>query len=275
MSKENSKDLLGDRMKMYEGYESDRRLMPLLPVVARLDGAGFSKFTKGMDRPVDTRFRDAMTALACFLVEMSGAKMGYTQSDEITLVWYSDNLKSQIFFDGRVLKMATHLAARASVFFNQHIEKYMSEYASRNPVFDCRVHNVPTQIEAANNVLWREFDATKNSITMLAQCHFSHKQLMGKSGKDKLDMLIAKGINWNSYPASFKRGVYVQRRKVLRRFSSEELQRLPEKHEARANPNMVIERQEVQVIEMPIFQKVTNRVEVVFGGADPITDAAT
>lgn len=265
-----SKDPMGDRMKMYEGYESDRRLMPLLPVIARLDGIGFHNFTKGMDRPVDDRFRDAMVQTTKHLVEKTGAKLGYTQSDEITLVWYSDTLKSKIFRDGKVLKMATELATEATLEFFLQIQKTMPEYAHRRPRFDARVHNVPTLMEAANNFLWREFDATKNSISMLASCHYSDKQLHGKTGNDRLDLLQAKGVNWNSFPASFKRGVYVQRRQEERSFSRSELAKLPPKHQAHSNPELKVLRSTVEVLDMPIFQKVANRVAVVFEGATPV-----
>src|SRR5579859_8052697 len=107
-----SQDSLGDRMKMYESIESDRRFMPLLPIVARMDGVGFSKFTRGMNRPYDQRMSEAMVETTKQLVKMTGAVCGYTQSDEITLAWYSQDLKSQVWFDGRVMKMIGALAAR-------------------------------------------------------------------------------------------------------------------------------------------------------------------
>jgi len=100
-------DSLGDRMKLYESAEASRRFMPLLPVLARIDGRCFSSFTKGMERPYDSVMTDMMIATTAALVSETNACMGYTQSDEITLAWHSTDLKSQIFFDGRIMKMTS------------------------------------------------------------------------------------------------------------------------------------------------------------------------
>lgn len=266
----NSKDPLGDRMKMYESVESERKFMPLLPIVARLDGHSFSKFTKGMDFPVDERFRQAMNETVIHLVRETAAKIGYTQSDEITLVWYSDTLKCQSWFDGRILKTCTHLAAMASVFFNERISELMPEYAHRRPRFDARANNLPTLDEAANNILWRENDATKNSVLMLAQSYYTHSQLHGKSNNDLLDMLMEKGCNWNAMSPAFKRGVYVQSRTIRTPFTAAELAELPDKHHAHSNAYLTVARNVVGIVQMPIFSKISNPVEVVFEGDDPI-----
>ena len=111
---------LGDRMKMYESAET-KKLMPLLPVLARLDGKNFSTFTRGLKRPYDERLTKVMVEVTRHLVEVTGAKLGYTQSDEITLTWYAEHHDSQIYFDGRVFKMVSHLSALASVYFNIHL----------------------------------------------------------------------------------------------------------------------------------------------------------
>lgn len=268
-----SNDALGDRMKMYEGFEAERRFMPLLPIVARMDGRSFSSFTKGMDRPYDADMSAAMIATCKALVEETGALMGYTQSDEITLVWYSDTLRRQTWFDGRVLKMNTALAASATLAFNEYIGKHsrLKEYAKKRPKFDARAWNVPTLEEAANSFLWRERDATKNSITMAAGAFYSHKQLQGVNGSVKQDMLMAKGVNWNNYPAFFKRGTFIQRRIVEGPFSREELDALPPLHAAHTNPDLQVRRSRILELDMPPFDKVTNRVDVIFNGAEPKT----
>lgn len=108
------KDDLGDRMKMYEGMEAGRRLMPLLPALARIDGRAFHSFTRGMTRPFDAAFSVCMVDTTSALVRDTGACMGYTQSDEITLAWHSRTTQSQIWFDGRVAKMTSQLAAQAT-----------------------------------------------------------------------------------------------------------------------------------------------------------------
>jgi tRNA(His) guanylyltransferase len=264
-------DELGDRMKLYEGIEAGRRLMPLLPILARIDGRAFHAFTRGMDRPYDAVFSEAMIATTGHLVRETGACMGYTQSDEITLAWHSTNIKSQVWFDGRVHKMVSQLAAHATLFFYARMRDVAPWYAARNPTFDARVWNVPNRTEGANVFLWREWDATKNSLSMAASAHYSHAQLHGKNGADKMDLLMAKGINWNDYPAFFKRGQFVQRRTLTRGFTAEELDALPPKHTARANPDLVVERSEVRGIDMPPFGSVVNREAVIFDGADPIT----
>jgi tRNA(His) guanylyltransferase len=263
------KDDFGDRMKMYESVEAQRHLMPLLPVLARIDGRTFSAFTKGMKRPFDPILTSCMVDTTIELVRETNACMGYTQSDEITLAWYSDNVKSQIWFDGRIQKMVSQLGAQATLIFYRLIVERLPDYANRLPTFDARVWNVPNLTEGANVFLWREWDATKNSVSMAASAYYSHKQLVGKNSVDKHQLLFAKDINWNDYPASFKRGVYVQRRTESIAFSADELERLPPKHEARLNPGLLVERAVVKVLDMPQLATVINRSEVIFGGEEP------
>jgi tRNA(His) 5'-end guanylyltransferase len=268
-----SKDNFGDRMKMYEATTAGQRLMPLLPAMIRIDGKGFSKFTKGLRRPYDQRLSDIMVETTKALVAESNALVGYTQSDEISLVLHSDNMKSQIYFDGRIQKMVGDLAAVASLVFNDLIREGLPEKADLRPRFDCRVWNVPNKVEAANTLLWREQDATKNSISMAARSVYSHNQVNNKNGAEKQDMLMDKGINWNDYPAFFKRGTFVRRETELRAFTMEELDKLPEKHAARQNPHLEVERQVIKIVDMPPFGKVVNRVGVIFNGDTPLTDA--
>ncbi len=264
------KDDLGDRMKLYEGIECDRRFMPLLPVVARIDGRAFHSFTRGMVRPFDAVFNSLMVDTTLHLAKETNACMGYTQSDEITLVWHSTDRRSQIWFDGRIAKMTSQLAAHATLWFNRLLAVRSPQYAERLPTFDARVWTVPNRTEGANVFVWREWDATKNSISMAASALYSAKELHGKNGSQKQEMLFQRGINWNDYPVSFKRGTYVQRRTVVKPFSSDELDKLPPKHEARTNPLLTVERSEWQVLQLPIITTITNREAVIFDGATPI-----
>jgi len=261
---------LGDRMKNYERLEAGRRFIPLLPICARIDGKGFSKFTKQFKRPYDPRMSELMTQTMSYLTEQTQASIGYTQSDEITLVWYSNEVKSQIFFDGRIQKMTSVLASMTTAFFNSLIAEYIPEKIGTMALFDCRVWQLPTLQEAANTLLWREYDATKNSISMAARHYYSHKALHKKTGNQMQEMLFQKGVNWNDYPAFFKRGIFVQKRRVVRAFTADELKLLPEKHQARDNPDLMIERSEFQRLDMPAFGEVRNRVDVVFNGAEPL-----
>jgi len=267
-------DDLGDRMKLYEGIECNRRFMPLLPVIARIDGRAFHSFTRGMVRPFDEVFSRLMVDTTLYLVRETNACMGYTQSDEITLAWHSTDIRSQIWFDGRVAKMTSQLAAHATLWFNRLLAVRSPAHQDRLPTFDARAWQVPNRTEGANVFIWREWDATKNSISMAASTLYSDKQLHGKSGDEKQEMLFQKGINWNDYPISFKRGTYVQRRTVTKPFSTEELNRLPPKHAARVNPALTVERSEWVALEMPIFTKVANREAVVFEGASPKQEEA-
>lgn len=266
-------DALGDRMKLYEGAESERRFMPMLPTLCRVDGRCFHSFTKGMERPFDACFSEIMQDTALALVKETNACMGYTQSDEITLCWHSTDIKSQIWFDGRIAKMVSQSAALATLYFNRFLyERMEGRYQNRLPTFDSRVWQVPNRTEAANVFLWREWDATKNSISMAAQSIFSEKQLHGKNGSEKQEMLFQAGINWNDYPSFFKRGTYIQRRTVSKTFSVEELDKLPPKHAARSNPDLMVERSEWRSLDMPPFASVTNRERVIFDGSEPWTE---
>ena len=264
----------GDRMKGYEREEAGRRFLPLLPVNARIDGKGFSKFTKGLKRPYDSRMSELMCQTLAYLTQETQACIGYTQSDEISLVWYSADAKSQIFFDRRVQKMNSVLASMTTAFFNGMIPAHLPEKQDVFALFDCRVWQVPTLEEAANTILWREYDATKNSISMAARHYYAHKALHRKGQNEMKDMLFEKGVNWNDYPPFFKRGVFVQKRKIVRSFTKEEVKILPEKHEVRKNPGLQVERTEYKQIDMPPFGSVRNRVDVIFSGAEPIFSGA-
>jgi tRNA(His) 5'-end guanylyltransferase len=265
-------DELGDRMKMYERMEAGRRLLPMLPIMARIDGRSFHSFTHGMERPYDTAFTSCMVDTTIELVKQTGALIGYTQSDEINLMWYSDSIKSQIWFDGRISKMCSQLAAQATLTFYRLILDRMPKYAELLPTFDARVWTVPNKAEAVNVFLWRELDATKNSINMAAASYYSHKKLMNKSTKERLNLLLEFDVNWNDYPTEFKRGTYVQRRTMRTTFSEAELERLPARHEAKLNPSLLVARQVCTKINMPVFSRVKNKEAVIFDSAEPIED---
>lgn len=268
-------DELGDRMKMYEMAEAGRRCMPLLPILARIDGRSFSKFTHGLERPFDRRLSQLMIDTVKFLVRETNAACGYTQSDEITLGWHAPTFDSQVIFDGRISKLCSVLASMTTVYFNRHLPAHLpAEYADRLPHFDARVWSVPNLEEAANAFLWREFDATKNAISMAARHYYSHKQLDNKNGGEMLAMLADKGVRWDDYPEFFKRGTYVQRRKTLRRFTADELDKLPPMHDARRDPELMVERTDYVALELPPLARVDNRVGVLFRGEAPIVGDA-
>lgn len=272
----------GNRMKLYERIEAGRKFMPMLPIIARLDGRSFHSFCKGLNRPYDEGLSNLMIECTKYLVKETNANCGYTQSDEITLGWFRRDFDSEIFFDGKISKMTSTLAAMQSVYFNKNIVKYFipgiqtrpSEYVEKMPTFDCRVWSVPNIVEGANEFLWREKDATKNSISMAARVYFSHKELENKNGSQMQEMLWKeKGINWNDYPQKFRRGTYVQRVKTVRKFSVDEIEKLPKNHHARTDPELMVERTNIRIIKnLPPLSKITNRPEVIFFGADYQTE---
>lgn len=268
-----SDDSLGDRMKLYEMREAGRQLMPRLPVLARLDGRSFSRFTEGMERPFDARLSQLMIETTRFLVSQTQAQCGYTQSDEITLVWEDE----PPLFGGRLQKLVSALAAMASVFFSKDIPLYIPAWHDKSATFDCRVWNVPNVLEATNAVLWREYDATKNSISAAARVYYSHDEVVGKCGAELQEMLWRVCVNWNDYPSFFKRGTYLQNKscEVTKVFTEEELAQLPPRHAARTNPTVTTTRSVCRVLDMPPLAKVVNRVEVLFRGHDPVIEQAT
>lgn len=263
-----SNDDMGDRLKDFEQMEAGRKLLPTLPVCIRIDGKGFSRWTKGLQRPYDERMSNLMIATTKALVEETNALVGFTQSDEISLILYSDDYKKEIFFDGKIQKLVSVIASMATGYFNLLRPQFIPEKTDV-AFFDCRVWNVPNLTEATNTILWREFDATKNSISMAARHYYSHKQLDSKNGSEMQEMLFAKGVNWNDYPGFFKRGSYLRRVKKQTKFTIEEINNLPEHHEARRNPDLTIERSVVETITLPPLSKVENRVDVLFFGAEP------
>lgn len=263
-------DSLGDRMKFFERYCTGVRLMPILPVIARLDGVAFHTFTRGLKRPYDERLSRMMIESTRYLAKLTNANVGYTQSDEITLVWTPGKFEDKIYFDSKLFKMISVLASRCSVYFNSLLEKEIPEKVAEQPVFDCRVWNVPNLDEAANSILWRERDAARNSVSMAAQSMYSHSELQNKSSAQMQEMMFQKGQNWNDYPAFFKRGTCIQKRVSQRPFSVDEMANLPQHHAARRNPDLQVSRTDFVEIELPSLGKVTNRVDVLFRNAQPI-----
>lgn len=207
---------LAARMKRYE-QASKTYLTRRMPVVMRIDGKAFHTFTRGFKRPFDDNLRYAMKNTMKYLCEnIQGCVLGYTQSDEITLVLVDYRTHtSEAWFDYNVQKMCSVGSSMATMAFNRFFsdiistEKSQEVYAKvqNQAMFDCRVFNVPKE-DVCNNLIWRQLDATRNSIQLVGQANFSQKELHGKNCDEIQDMLmVQKGINWNNYPAEYKRGV--------------------------------------------------------------------
>lgn len=254
MSKEVD-DPLGDEIKALEMAEAGRKMMPGLPVVARLDGRAFHTFTRGMDRPFDANMHKCMVETTKALVDEFHAGVGYTQSDEITLLWRTPEL-----FDGRFQKMTSVLAGYCSSAFLLQVVKYMPKKLADLPCFDCRVWQVPSREDAIKVLYWREGDAVKNSVSMAARAHYSHKELQDKKRPQMMDMLMAKGVNWNDYEPWKKRGVYAKRVVFERTLTEEERLRIPEKN--RPPEGQLFTRSRVEVLDLPPLRKVEKVVDL-------------
>lgn len=232
------KDALGDRMKKYE-YVSRTYLTPRTPVIIRIDGKAFHTFTRGFQKPFDGVLVKTMQETMKFLCEnIQGCVLGYTQSDEITLVLVDyKKINSCAWFDYNIQKCASVAASMATMAFNKFFYKNIDDYAntedvlaslygddrlsrektrsylsilqkalSKGAMFDARVFNIPKE-EVTNCILWRQNDATRNSIEMVGHANFSQNQLHKKSCNEIQDMLmLQKGINWNDFPTTLKRG---------------------------------------------------------------------
>lgn len=255
-------DEFGARMKAYEAAETSRRLDPHLPIYARIDGRSFSRFTRGMARPFDERMLDAMIATTKHLVAETHARIGYTQSDEISLVWLADSPGSDVFFSGKVQKMVSVLASIAAAKFARVCP---AGFEDRLPHFDARVFQMPSTMEAANAFLWRAMDARKNAISMVAQSRFSPRQLHGVGQTNMLLMLAEAGVDFDSFDVRFRRGTFVRREVVMKTLTQEEAAAIPEAH----RPAGPVPRTVVAEIDMPPFNTVVNRVGVIFDGEAP------
>ncbi len=267
-----SADNLGDRMKMYEAVECDRRLIPTLPIYARIDGRSFSRFTHEMDRPYDAKMSHCMVETTKALVEKTHALIGYTQSDEISLVFYNPDPTSEPLFGGKLHKLTSILASLTTAIFCIEAAQHWPERVhDLLPHFDARVFCLPNETEATNCILWREQDATKNAVSMAARSMFSHAALQNKSGAEMQEMMFQeKGVNFNDYPSFFKRGTFVRRTVYEANLDAATLAKIPEGK----RPTGPVLRSRVVALEMPKFSTVTNRVGVIFDGANPITEPA-
>ena len=211
---------LGDRMKRYEAV-SKTSLMHRMPVIIRLDGCHFHTFTKGFDKPFDETLMSSMIKTMKHLCSsIQGCVFGYTESDEISLVLIDyKKLNSSAWYDNEVQKICSVASSLCTLEFNRkfviEVQKEVQEkgYPSVHnkavacgATFDCRAFNLPKE-EVCNYFIWRQQDATRNSIQSLAQSVFSHKELQGLSCDKLQDKLFKeRGINWNDLEDYKKRG---------------------------------------------------------------------
>lgn len=242
-------DALGDRMKGYERVETARTLDKEQPIVVRIDGRSFSKFTRGFSRPFDADMSRCMIETTKTLVDKTHARVGYTQSDEITLLFFPEDYQ-ELLFGGKVQKLSSVLAGLATAAFNLEIRDYFSEDVCRRlPHFDARVFNVPNMGEALNNLLWRIQDAKKNAVSMACTSVCSHKSRQGANSVRMLEMMSEKGIVFQDYPSFFRSGTLVRRFLEDRSLTVQELAKIPEKNRPAAD--VVFTRSVVRTLDVP------------------------
>ena len=255
---------LGDRCKWYEKNFSPETMIPLLPVIIRIDGNNFSKWTKKLERPVDLRLVKLMVNLTKELVKVTNAKIGYSQSDEITLILWTNDWKKPIYHAGEKQKILSKLTGIVVNYFNSNRPTFIPEN-EQLANFDMRIYQVPTFREATAQLLWRERDATKNSIQSLAHSQFSNSELFGLNTDQLQDkLMLEKGINWNDCPIYQKRGVYVKTVTVTRPITEEFLATLPPQHNLVTGNATHLTRKEQRVLQLPIITKVDDIERVVF-----------
>lgn len=198
------KDDLGNRMK--KNYEDRSRfyLTRRTPVIIRLDGKAFHTFTEKMEIPFSIKLKSAMISVSCALMSgIQGAKIAYQQSDEISiLVTDFDKLTSGAWFDYNIQKISSISASIATAEFNRVIDEV------KNAMFDSRCFNIPRE-EVSNYFLWRYNDWRRNSIQLLAQSFFSHKELHGKNTKELNDMCYEKGSKWSELDPMWRNGTFL------------------------------------------------------------------
>ena len=225
---------LANRMKDYE--MRDRYfLQKKVPVAIRVDMRAGHTFTRGFKKPFDDIFMKSMQETAKYMCEnIQGAKFAYVQSDEITIILTDyGTLETDCWFNYRTDKLCSISASMATMAFNKYFMLAVEDYCEYNPdatleqrniyvsaaekgaMFDARCFNIPKE-EVTNLIYWRQLDATRNSIQMVGQANFSHKELQNKSCNDIQDMLMTqKNINWNDLPTYQKRGSCCVRNKIV------------------------------------------------------------
>ena len=239
---------LANRMKDYE--MRDRYfLQKRIPVAIRVDMRAGHTFTRGFKRPFDDIFMKSMQETAKYMCEnMGNAKFAYVQSDEITIILVDyDTLETDCWFNYRTDKLCSISASMATMAFNKcfikniqdivyktddmeeyldngsgqliptekHYANILSSAAEKGAMFDARAFNIPKE-EVTNLIYWRQLDASRNSIQMVGQANFSHKELQHKSCNNIQDMLMTqKGINWNDLPTYQKRGSCCVKNKIV------------------------------------------------------------
>jgi tRNA(His) guanylyltransferase len=204
------KDELGERMKEFYENRTRHTLPRRTYTIIRLDGKAFHTYLRGFKRPYDERIMRVMDNTTIALCkQIQGAKMAFVQSDEISIVLTDfDDIKTDAWFDGNIQKIVSVSASIATVAFNNgmYLDEDILAGMDKVAFFDSRVFTIPESKEVHNYFVWRQQDATRNSIQMGAQSMYSPKELHGKNTDQLQELMFQKGTNWNDFPVGFKRG---------------------------------------------------------------------
>lgn len=211
---------LHERMKQYEAV-SQTYLMRRTPVIIRLDGVAFHTFTRNFDKPLDAVLSNTMQTTTRYLVNnIQGCVLGYTQSDEISLVlqdykkldtdaWFGYNVQKLVSVSAKMATDKFHRAfdnATCGMDDKKCVYVYWNAMKDNNVGFDSRCFNLPFE-EVNNYLIDRQQDAERNSINLLAQQYYSQKELEGiKANELQNKLFTEQGVNWNDLPYYQKRG---------------------------------------------------------------------
>ncbi len=240
-------DSIGDRFKGYEAV-FDYSLPRRMPMVIRVDGRAFHSIK--LEKPFDDLFHRAMCATATALCQsIQGAVLAYFQSDEISIVARDDMQNTTEPWVGkRLSKVLSLSAAIATSAFNTNAQELFGSQQ-----FDSRAFVLPDINEVTNYLIWRQQDATRNSVSMCAQAMFSHKSLHGVNSNGMIDRLREAGKPWEETPTHYKRGAVCKPVTVLKT--------VPQTGET-------CERREWQIDrEPPIFTTERGYIETLYGAA--------
>jgi len=207
---------IGNRMKDNYESRSKYKLIRRMPAIIRLDGKAFHTITRRCDKPFDEDLSMIMMEGMKYLLEnIQGAKCGYQQSDEISILLTDfDKLTTDAWFDNSIQKIASVSASMLTADVNSKwdFENSFNRKFDSNKyfLFDSRCFNIPKE-EVNNYFIWRQKDWERNSIQMLSRSYFSHKECHKKNSSDLHEMLYTKGVNWTDLSGKWKNGVFMYR----------------------------------------------------------------
>lgn len=244
-------DDIGDRFKAYERC-FDFTLPRRMPMVIRVDGRAFHGLK--LEKPFDVGFFACMASVATELCkQVQGAVLAYFQSDEISIIARDDMQPNTEAWAGkRLSKVVSLSAAIAASRFNHYTG---AAYGERH--FDSRAFVLPDLSEVTNYLIWRQQDATRNSVSMAAHAHFSHKSLQNVNSNGMIDRLREAGFPWEETPTHFKRGAIVRPVKVLKTVEFN---------------GLTVERREWQTdAEIPVFTQDRAYIEALYRLPESVT----